>query len=124
MKLRFRANSLRIRVNQEEVQRLAAGESLQDKLEFPGNATLAYVLKTDSAADPQAIFAHNRIQITAPRTLVSHWAEGEDIGLYFTLPTGAAPLKIAIEKDLECIDGPADERDPNAYPRKLSEKVC
>jgi hypothetical protein len=124
MKLRFRANSLRVRVNQIEVRKLAAGESLREKIDFPGGSALSYILKTVSAADPQAFFAHNSIQIAAPLALVSGWAESEEIGLYFTLATGIEPLKIAIEKDLECIDGPVHEKDPDAYPRSFSEKTC
>ena len=124
MKLRFRANSLRVRVNRTEVKQLAAGEVLREKIDFPGNSSLSYVLKSDSAADPQAFFAHESIQIAAPAALVGQWAAGEEIGLYFTLATGAQPLNIAIEKDLECIDGPIEERDPNAFPRGLAENAC
>lgn len=56
--------------------------------------------------------------------MLTHWIGGEQIGLYFTLPTGAGPLKIAIEKDLICIDGVEDEKDPYAFPRELAEKAC
>jgi hypothetical protein len=124
MKLRFRANSLRVRVNQNEVQRLSAGEILREKIDFPGNSRLSYVLKSGPASDPQAFFAQDGILIAVPSALVTNWAESDEIGLYFTLPTGAQPLKIAIEKDLECIDGPVEERDPHAFPRAMSEKVC
>jgi len=123
MKLRFRANSLRLRVNQNEVQRLAAGEVLREKIDFPGNSALSYVLKSDPAADPQAFFAQGSIQISAPKVLVADWARSEEIGIYFTLTTGAEPLKISIEKDLECIDGPVDENDASAFPRRHFEKV-
>ena len=124
MKLRFRDNSLRLRLNQTEVEKLAAGETLKESIDFPGNSALTYILQSHPAADPQAFFADNRIQIAAPKAMLADWAQSEDIGLYFTLPTGAAPLKIAIEKDLVCIDGPADERDPKAFPRALAEKSC
>lgn len=124
MKLRFRANSLRVRVNQKEVQKLAAGEALEEQIEFPGNSALTYVLKPCPADDPQAFFVQNSIEIVAPRTLVTEWAQSEEIGLYFALPTGAKPLKIAIEKDMECINGPEDESDPDAFPRAFAEKAC
>jgi hypothetical protein len=117
MKLRFRGNSLRLRVNQREVEALASGDVLREAVEFPGNTELSYILKTNGAAEPQALFAQGSIQIAAPRAMISDWASGDEIGLYFTLATETEPLKIAIEKDLVCIDGPADERDPNAFPR-------
>ena|SRR5665213_3421987 len=124
MKLRFRANSLRLRVNQKEVEKLAAGHALREKIDFPGNSSLSYVLESDAAAHPQAFFANDSIQIAAPAALLAGWADSDEIGLYFTLATNGQPLKIAIEKDLECIDGPVEEHDPNAFPRALAEKVC
>lgn len=124
MKLRFRANSLRLRLNQKEVEQLAAGDVLREKIDFPGDSELCYILKSNAAEDPQAFFAHGNIQIAAPHRMVAAWAQSEEVGLYFTLATGAEPLKVAIEKDLECIDGPPEERDPNAFPRAYSEKVC
>lgn len=124
MKLRFRDNSLRLRLNQKEVQQLASGEALTERIYFPGNSDLSYILKSDAGADPHAFYSNGSIQIAAPRKLVSEWAHSEEVGLYFTLATTAEPLKVAIEKDLECIDGPVEERDPDAFPRTYSEKVC
>jgi hypothetical protein len=43
------------------------------------------------------------------------WARGDEIGFYFVVEPG---LKVAIEKDLECVDGPEEEKDPDAFPRK------
>jgi hypothetical protein len=124
MKLRFRGNSLRLRVNQKEVDALASGRVLKETVDFPGNTTLSYLLKTAAAGEPQALFAEGSIQITTPRVMISGWAASDDVGLYFTLPTGNSPLQIAIEKDLVCIDGPPGEVDPDAFPRELVEKVC
>lgn len=124
MKLRFRGNSLRLRVNQAEVQTLSTGGVLKEQVEFPGTTFLSYILKAGSGADPQVFFSEGEIRIAVPRLLITNWAVTEEIGLYFTLPTGGKPLKVSIEKDLECVDGPVEERDPNAFPRGLAEKVC
>jgi len=103
---------------------VAAGQVLKEKLEFPGNTALSYSLKTVLSGDAQAFFENGTIEITTPKAPLMNWAGSEDLGLYFTLQTGEEPLKIAIEKDLVCIDGPAEERDPHAFPREISEKVC
>ena len=123
MKLRFRGNSLRLRLNQNEVTALASGESLTEEIRFPGNTSLAYALKTNRGDDPQAFFTNGSIQIAAPHSLVLDWANSDEIGLYFAIPTSAEPLTIAVEKDLVCIDGPVEEIDPLAFPR-LAEKAC
>ncbi len=124
MKLRIRANSLRLRLNQKEVESLAAGQVLKEKLDFPGGTTLSYSLNSEPAADPQVFFENGKIQITAPHALLLNWVNCEDLGLYFNLPTGAEPLKIAIEKDLVCIDGPPEEKDPHAFSRELVSRSC
>jgi hypothetical protein len=124
MKLRIRANTLRLRLNQKEVEKLAAGEVLREAIEFPGSTSLSYLLKVAQAAEAQAFFEAGRIHIIVPRVQILHWAENDELGIYFQLPTGAEPLKIAVEKDLVCIDGPAEEQDPLAFPREMAEKVC
>jgi hypothetical protein len=43
--------------------------------------------------------------------------------MYFDVAADGASLRIAIEKDLECVDGPEEERDPEAFPRGIS-KNC
>ena len=116
MKLRFRGNSLRLRVNRREVESLAAGQALAEHVIFPGDTQLEYSLTTD-AGEPMARFNNGSIQVFAPRQQIANWAGGDEIGLYFDLPANGATLKIAIEKDLECVDGRPEERDPEAFPR-------
>jgi hypothetical protein len=116
MKLRFRKNSLRLRVNQQEVALLAAGQELAEQVSFGGGATLGYVLSPVVATKGSADFDGKVIRVAAR---LDDWARSGEIGLYFEVEPG---LKIAIEKDLECVDGPEDEKDPHAFPR--SPKAC
>jgi hypothetical protein len=112
MKLRFRKNSLRLRVNQRETEMLAAGKELEERVMFGGGATLSYRLsKTADGTKGTALFDGQAIQVSAP---LSGWAKSDEIGFYFEVEPG---LKVAIEKDLECLDGPAEEKDPYAFPR-------
>lgn len=117
MKLRFRENSLRLRVNRPEVENLAAGGSLEQRVEFPGGARLTYVLESSGEAAAEATFQEGVIRVRAPEWQIKDWARGEAIGLYLQVAAGESPLRIAIEKDLECVEGPAEERDPEAFPR-------
>ena len=99
---------------------LASGRSIEEKITFPGNAQLCYALETRDEPSPAASFERNEIRISAPRETVRDWAEGGEIGLYFEFPADGNTLKVAIEKDLECVDGPLEERDPEAFPRAVS----
>lgn len=123
MKLRFRKNSLRLRLNQGEVQSLASGAAVTEEVVFPGQAPMTYTLQASRENSAQARYEGGHISVLAPEALVHGWAGGEEIGLYFELPAGTSALTIAIEKDLECVDGPPEERDPDAFPR-TAEKVC
>jgi hypothetical protein len=115
MKLRFRSNSLRLRVNQKEVEMLAAGTELMERVTFAGGATLTYVLAPAVNGKSTAEFDGKRIRIIAA---LGDWTKNDEIGFYFA----AEPLKVAIEKDLECVDGPEEEKDPYAFPRTV--KAC
>jgi hypothetical protein len=111
MKLRFLSNSLRLRVNQKEVEKLAAGMELTERVTFAGGATLTYVLAPARNGKSTAEFDGKQIRIMAA---LGDWTKSDDIGFYFV----AEPLKVAIEKDLECVDGPEEEKDPYAFPRR------
>lgn len=118
MKLRFRQNTLRLRVNRREVEGLTSGAALTECVHFPGNTELAYVLESAASNSPVAEFSGGTIRVAVPATEINTWASTDAIGMYFELPANGRPLKIAIEKDLECVDGPPEEHDPHAYPRK------
>jgi hypothetical protein len=121
MKLRFRKNSLRLRLNRKEVADLAAGQGLEEQVVFPAGAVLRYRLEASPVIkDASAEFNQNGISITIPSQSAIHWLSADDVGIYYSLPSGGAPLDIAVEKDLECVEAPPEERDPDAYPRKPS----
>jgi hypothetical protein len=122
MKLRFRQNSLRLRVNQREVDELASGIALEEDVTFPGNSRMRYILEPYGQHTAAASFEGGVIRVSAPGNDVKQWANSEAVGMYFDLPADGAVLRVAIEKDLECVDGPPEERDPNAFPR--SGKAC
>jgi hypothetical protein len=123
MKLRFRKNTLRLRVNQLEVQALASGAVLEERVVFPGQESFSYSLQVSSQDEPSAGFQQGVIRVLAPHMEVSAWANSDALGIYFDLPADGAALKVAIEKDLECVEGALEERDPDAFPRRV-EKSC
>ena len=117
MKLRFRSNSLRLRVNRREVESLSGGSVLREQVHFPGDTQLAYLLAKSSVSSPEVHFAQGVIRVAIPSDHVENWASSDDIGMYFELPANGSFLKVAVEKDLECNEAPVEERDPDAYSR-------
>ena len=117
MKLRFRQNSLRLRVNRHEVEGLSHGSILKEQVHFPGHAQLSYTLEKAGSSSPHVDFREGTIRVLLPQDDVDNWVKSDEIGLYFELPANGCFVNEAVEKDLECIDGPVEERDPDAYPR-------
>jgi hypothetical protein len=117
MKLRFRKDSLRLRLNQKEVAGLASGAALEEQVHFPGDTSMSYILEPSGQAVPNATFRQGTITVSVPHSQCSDWAVSSDTGIYFELAANGSSLRVAIEKDLECIEGPEEERDPDAFPR-------
>jgi hypothetical protein len=115
MKLRFRKNSLRLRLNQREVAALSAGEAIEERVDFPGSALL-YRLVPNGSPEGAARFSEGTITISLPEMTARSWEQSGDIGIYYR----AGSLDVAIEKDLECTEARGEERDPFAYPRKTA----
>jgi hypothetical protein len=120
MKLRFRKNSLRLRLNRNEVLALAEDKSLRESVAFPGGGLFSYQLSAVKGGSASAIFLDGIIRVALPADGIREWSSSDEIGLYYKLDTTAGPLDIAVEKDLECVDAPDEERDPFAYPRKAA----
>ncbi|MFZ0594374.1 MAG: hypothetical protein WAM39_28225 [Bryobacteraceae bacterium] len=116
MKLRFRKNSLRLRLNQREVSAVAGGGSVEERVHFPGGTALVYRLVPGAAAAFDASVEGSTITVSVPRGMLEEWEQNEEIGRYHQ----AGALEIAIEKDLECVEARAEERDPYAFPRKAA----
>jgi hypothetical protein len=116
MKLRFRKDSLRLRLNQKEVSAVASGESIEERVTFPGGAALTYRLIPAAAGTCDASLVAGTITVSLPCGMLREWGQNEQIGLYHQV----GMLEIAIEKDLECVDARDEERDPYAFPRKAA----
>jgi hypothetical protein len=43
-----------------------------------------------------------------------------EVGLYYDQESEGGVLRLIIEKDFQCIDGPAEEIDPAGYPNPLA----
>jgi hypothetical protein len=119
MKLRFHQNSLRFRLNQLEVGRLAAGYRLTEEVWLPGSdQPLQYSLGVhEGETAVEFHLASGGLTVLLRHAEVKVWAKAAELEFHRSLPTLRQPLKLMIEKDLECLDGPAEERDPHAFPR-------
>jgi hypothetical protein len=118
MKLRIRANSLRLRLGQSEVRRLVEEGLVEEQAQFGQGSAFVYAVRTGEATSLTATFVGGRIVVTVPRAEVRRWAGGGQVGMEGAQPTGdGESLRILIEKDFECLDAPPGESQEDAFPR-------
>ena len=81
MKLRTRADSVRVRLKRGEVNQLAAGSSVVEQTHFP-NAVLTCRLDVTEGDDISASFSNGTIALSVPRSKVLNWANTDEVSLY------------------------------------------
>lgn len=129
MKLRFTPSSVRIRLNQSEVAKFMNSGQLSERVEFPGPTATAFVYSLRFAGELETGSAHiinGELQVMVPQGQAKSWAnDAKEVGLYYTQGSqGGQTLRIAIEKDFQCVDGPPEDRDPAAYPNPVAKEGC
>ncbi len=129
MKLRCKPSSIRLRLNQKEVAQLAQGGELVERIEFPGPEPSVFLYRVQcvgEAGSSSVQFRNGELTITVLREQVFAWANREDeVGLYYNHEVeGGKSLRVMIEKDLQCTEGPAGEIDPAGYPNPLAKVGC
>ena len=120
MKLRIRGNSIRIRMTQAEVARLASAGVVEEAVQFTASSAdrLIYVVETSTElADPRAWISGQRIGITLPKQRALKWAETGEVGIEHLQPiTDTSDLRIVVEKDFRCLQSRLDEDESDNFP--------
>jgi hypothetical protein len=128
MKLRLKGNSIRLRLGQTEVRRLASGEVVEESTVFGPSQQecFAYALcASPEALEVSANFTDRRLVIRVPTSMIHQWATTDQVGIQALQRTGIDEgLSILIEKDFECIDAPPGEAQEDAFPNPQLEAAC
>lgn len=126
MKLRLRADTLRLRLSRSDVASFHAAGSLEAVTRFPGGARLSYLLKRGDAQDSgfSASFEGGVITVLLPAPLADEWSASDRVGL-----TGSVRLEdgssfqVLVEKDFACLTEDRPE-DRDAYPHPHPHRSC
>ena len=111
MKLRLEANSLRLRLSEEEVDEFAQTGHLATVVQLaPGAAgQLTYALQrapdNSTAAAPglRVAYLPGRLTVLVPDLVARRWTASDEISLSTDLDSDeTAELRILVEKDLDC----------------------
>ena len=117
MKIRLFGESIRLRLTQVEVETLSKGGAVESIVPFPGEALACEVQPFEGPL--QVRHSAGRIMVSTPAAETARWASSEEEGLYGSV--GA--LRIAIEKDYNCIHKPASPDNAGTFPNPLGATI-
>lgn len=114
MKLRIRGNSIRLRLTQGEVERLHAGGSVEEFVDFGhGNERLTYLIASDESVSRIRVdFEGGLLAVRVPGEAVRRWAVSNDVGL----EKHENGLQILVEKDFACLKQRPGEDETDMFP--------
>ena len=110
MKLRINKQSVRIRIDQDDLNTLSSTGSIKEVL---GNATLgqfSYTLTTSNDSDLGLHFNQNSIIVYIPEQFMSEWANSDRVGF----DAKFNGVDVLVEKDFKCLtDRPNEDESRN-----------
>ena len=119
MKLRIKGNSIRLRLGQSEVHRLAMNGAVEELTIFGSGRVQRLGYEIRGARDEtvvRASFDGRRIVVHVPAEMINRWARSDQVGIYAMQPTDHGEFAVVIEKDFVCIDGDSRESQEDAFP--------
>lgn len=120
MKLRVHNNSIRLRLSQPEVERIAHGQPIVEMLDMglgQQNNFSYSLVPIEGAVEILADFIQNNLEIVFPKHQAAEWANTERVGVSKQLNNG---LTILIEKDFQCLHKRPGEDETQNFPNPLS----
>jgi len=119
MKIRFKGNSIRLRLTQSDVKNWAADGVIKEVTSFGNKNSLGYQLMMSEESQISASFNDDIISIDIPFTIAQEWCESEQISMESSIANDGT-LNILIEKDFVCLTPKAGEDESDMYPNPLS----
>lgn len=120
MKLRIRANTLRLRLSRGEVNELAERGEVREAIAFGAAVAerLGYAIVTsEEATGTSARLTGGSVEVLVPRALAREWAASETVGFEAEQAIGEGlSLHILVEKDFACLTPRKGEDDTDAFP--------
>jgi hypothetical protein len=116
MKIRIHDDSVRLRLDRDEVERLGRGEAVTCETHFPRDRVLVYRVAVHDGAHLAASFHAHSISVVVPRDRAQHWARSAEVSISGEESAGGITLKILIEKDFECLEPRPGEDLGNRFP--------
>lgn len=101
MQLIIKGSTIRLRVSETEVNRIASGYLIQDTLYFGEENTFKYILTAGDTRSLTAIFEKDTVKVIAPEERLVQWCRNKDEVSFDQVIDHAegTSLYICVEKD-------------------------
>ena len=118
MKLRIRDNSIRLRLERGEVDRLRDAGLVAAKTGFAGGGELGYAVASSSSNEsPEAVLSGSSVTVRLPESMVLAWADSEQVSIVGEQQLAEGDtLAILVEKDFACLAPREGEDESDMFP--------
>ncbi len=121
MKLRVRHNSIRFRLQKQDVQTLRSSGECREAILFPGGGRLEYSLRVSDSHEVGVRFSGGVVSISMPAGRLTAWHSSNQVGISAAVPVDSDKmLDILIEKDFRCLDEGIHEDQSDTFDNPLT----
>jgi hypothetical protein len=117
MKLRLKGNSVRIRLDRRDIERLIDEGRVDDAVRFGPGLAFSYAVEIGPAPRerPRASYAPGHLLIQINPEDAEEWLAGDRVGFDHLQDVEGGVVRVLLEKDFACIDRPLGEEADDAY---------
>jgi len=119
MKLRITGNSVRLRLQRNEVEALAESGRVEERLCLGAGpaAGLRFAVAAVDTADLGLEYAPGDLIVHVPKSWAQAWAGTDETGREALVETGGAEaVRVLVEKDFKCLVQRPEEDESDHYP--------
>ena len=123
MKIRIRGNSIRYRLDKQDIAALEQTGKVEEETRI-GAGALHFCIKAKDSAEAKIKLEAQAVPLPLPLAQVQQWIKTEQVGIEQEIanPDGSI-LKIVVEKDFKCLTT-RDEDDSQAFDNPLAAHNC
>ncbi len=119
MKLRIRGDSIRVRLDRKDIEKLVKTGRIEDAVHFgPGRAfSYAVEARATPRERPEASYEDGAIIVRIDPSDVAGWLASDRVGFENRQAVEGGTIRVLLEKDFACVDRPpGEEDDTHAFP--------
>jgi hypothetical protein len=126
MKLRLKGNSIRVRLDRRDIERLFDEGHVDDAVRFGPGLAFSYAVEMGAAPRerPTAFYFAGRLLIRIDPEDAEEWLAGDRVGFDHLQDVEGGVVRVLVEKDFACIDRPLGEEADDAYAFPNPSAVC